>query len=407
VPVSSTDLCHGGGAGQCAGRLPGHGDPSLHLLPLEAAAGPLWPGDPAAQRATSAAHGQCHQPLVEQRVVAFASATRGSGRPASPPSSPGPNGVGSCCRPTGSGGCWAATACPPGPSALGWSPAMPLHRRLSGLSRSLDVTWTSTTRPAGPARLLLHRPLERHQGHRLAVHRHRRRLGLHLGDAPGDPAQSLGHLDQPARPAGGRRPGRPRLEAGTGDERQRLGVPLWHLRPDPGQAWRPPDLHPRWSAQTNGCVERVQQTILDECWKRAFARYLIPKQTGLRLDLERYLRYYHRTCPHRPLDPWPHPNRGPREGQAVAQEALMRRHISGTGHPSPQCRTAPVLESQIRSRASPTCCWIDTILVAAAFPTSWRVRSINLCSRSWFGSHFTRFGPRLAYVRQDSRAAAA
>jgi hypothetical protein len=38
-------------------------------------------------------------------------------------------------------------------------------------------------------------------------------------------------------------------------------------------------------------VERVQQTILDECWKPAFARYLLPKQTGLKLDLERYLRY--------------------------------------------------------------------------------------------------------------------
>ena len=44
--------------------------------------------------------------------------------------------------------------------------------------------------------------------------------------------------------------------------------------------------------QTNGCVERVQQTTLDECWKPAFARYLIPNHTGLRLDLERYLRYY-------------------------------------------------------------------------------------------------------------------
>jgi transposase InsO family protein len=44
--------------------------------------------------------------------------------------------------------------------------------------------------------------------------------------------------------------------------------------------------------QTNGCVEPVQQTIPDECWKPAFARYLIPKQTGLRLDLERYPRYY-------------------------------------------------------------------------------------------------------------------
>ena len=39
--------------------------------------------------------------------------------------------------------------------------------------------------------------------------------------------------------------------------------------------------------QTNGVVERVQETILEECWKPAFARYLIPKYTGLRLDLER------------------------------------------------------------------------------------------------------------------------
>ena len=43
---------------------------------------------------------------------------------------------------------------------------------------------------------------------------------------------------------------------------------------------------------SNGCVERVQQTLLEECWKPAFARYLIPKYTGLRLDLDRYLRYY-------------------------------------------------------------------------------------------------------------------
>lgn len=30
----------------------------------------------------------------------------------------------------------------------------------------------------------------------------------------------------------------------------------------------------------------------DECWKPAFARYLIPKQTGLRRELETYLRDY-------------------------------------------------------------------------------------------------------------------
>ena len=44
--------------------------------------------------------------------------------------------------------------------------------------------------------------------------------------------------------------------------------------------------------QSSGCVERVQRTILQECWRPAFARYLIPKLTGLRLDLDRYLRYY-------------------------------------------------------------------------------------------------------------------
>ncbi len=44
--------------------------------------------------------------------------------------------------------------------------------------------------------------------------------------------------------------------------------------------------------QSNGCVERVQETILEECWKPTFARYLIPKYTGLRLDLRRYLKLY-------------------------------------------------------------------------------------------------------------------
>lgn len=44
--------------------------------------------------------------------------------------------------------------------------------------------------------------------------------------------------------------------------------------------------------QTNGCVERFQGTVLEECWKPAFARYLVPKQTGLRRDLEQYVKYY-------------------------------------------------------------------------------------------------------------------
>ena len=39
--------------------------------------------------------------------------------------------------------------------------------------------------------------------------------------------------------------------------------------------------------QTNGCVERVRGTILEECWKPSFARYPVP---GLRREPNRYLR---------------------------------------------------------------------------------------------------------------------
>jgi transposase InsO family protein len=43
---------------------------------------------------------------------------------------------------------------------------------------------------------------------------------------------------------------------------------------------------------SNGCVERVQLTILKECWRPAFSRSLAPRITALRRDLEEYLRYY-------------------------------------------------------------------------------------------------------------------
>jgi transposase InsO family protein len=43
---------------------------------------------------------------------------------------------------------------------------------------------------------------------------------------------------------------------------------------------------------SNGCVERVQLTILEECWRPAFSRSLAPKITALKRDLDEYLRYY-------------------------------------------------------------------------------------------------------------------
>lgn len=75
-----------------------------------------------------------------------------------------------------------------------------------------------------------------------------------------------------------------RADAFTGSLHQ-LGV-----RHTPIHAGRP---------QTNGCVERVQQTILQECWKPAFARYLVVKLTGLQRELNFYLRYYNEERAHR------------------------------------------------------------------------------------------------------------
>jgi transposase InsO family protein len=43
---------------------------------------------------------------------------------------------------------------------------------------------------------------------------------------------------------------------------------------------------------SNGAVERVQRTILEECWRPSFARSLVPKLGGLERDLEAYLAFY-------------------------------------------------------------------------------------------------------------------
>jgi transposase InsO family protein len=44
--------------------------------------------------------------------------------------------------------------------------------------------------------------------------------------------------------------------------------------------------------QTNGNVEALHKTILDECWRPAFARYIHPRYTGLRRELDTYLAFY-------------------------------------------------------------------------------------------------------------------
>jgi transposase InsO family protein len=44
--------------------------------------------------------------------------------------------------------------------------------------------------------------------------------------------------------------------------------------------------------QTNGHVENLHKTILDECWRPSFARYLYTSYGGLRADLAEYLHHY-------------------------------------------------------------------------------------------------------------------
>ena len=43
---------------------------------------------------------------------------------------------------------------------------------------------------------------------------------------------------------------------------------------------------------SNGCAERLQLTILEECWRPSFARSLAPKITALKRDLDEYLTDY-------------------------------------------------------------------------------------------------------------------
>jgi len=58
----------------------------------------------------------------------------------------------------------------------------------------------------------------------------------------------------------------------------RLGARITHIH-----AGRP---------QTNGHVEALHKTILEECWRPAFARHLYPRYSALGRELDRYLTYY-------------------------------------------------------------------------------------------------------------------
>jgi hypothetical protein len=59
----------------------------------------------------------------------------------------------------------------------------------------------------------------------------------------------------------------------------------------------PPATHPG-RPNSNGCVERAQLTILEECWRPTFARSLLSKVTALTRDLDGYLTEYNHDHAH-------------------------------------------------------------------------------------------------------------
>jgi transposase InsO family protein len=69
-----------------------------------------------------------------------------------------------------------------------------------------------------------------------------------------------------------------------GDQVERLGARQRFIK-----AGRP---------NSNGCVERLQLTILEECWRPSFARSLVPKMTALQRDLDEYLVAYNHDRAH-------------------------------------------------------------------------------------------------------------
>jgi hypothetical protein len=83
--------------------------------------------------------------LVEQRVVAFALGHPGFGPARIAAELARPKWGGILLSTNGSGGSCAATACPLGPSAMGWSPATRRHPSRSGPSRRRSGTCRSIT----------------------------------------------------------------------------------------------------------------------------------------------------------------------------------------------------------------------------------------------------------------------
>ena len=155
-------------------------------------------------------------------------------------------------------------------------------------------------RRAGRHRLLLRRTATRHRRRDLAADRDRRATPRSPGPSWSvcQARQSDRAADLDARPPRRARAQSRRLAARARPLRQRQRVPRRAL-PRHSRASRRPHTHIRAGRpQTNGHVEALHKTILDECWRPAFARYLYPRYSALSRELDRYLLYYNNDRAH-------------------------------------------------------------------------------------------------------------
>jgi transposase InsO family protein len=105
---------------------------------------------------------------------------------------------------------------------------------------------------------------------------------------------------------------------------------------------------------SNGCVERVQLTILEECWRPAFARSLIPRSSGPHPRPRRVPHRLHlRPRPHRTLTNGRVPADivfgGP---QNQPRTTTTCRHHSGLQRARPRVSVADVGDRGVRRRRS-------------------------------------------------------
>ena len=210
------------------------------------------------------------------------------------------NGVGSRSRRTASGRSSAATGSTPGQRlalVAGYgAPYEPPHR-----CRARAAPRVLSSRRAGRDRLFLRRPPARHQGSVWQLTASDTFTSYAWAELvvcqPGNPTQPRprAFARRVARELRARRLA-PRARALR--QRQRVQAPALLQDRSSGSGASQSNIY-AGRPQTNGHVERLHRTILEECWRPAFARYLQVRFTGLREELEIYLDEYN----HRPRAP--------------------------------------------------------------------------------------------------------